>query len=171
MGVITNSDDRVPSILSSLGLRVSPVRFGNTSDPAEAAAQQYDIDLHCMSYDVGFAKPDRRIFEASEGMADQLAAVQNGVASGWQENKLGPWLKVYVGDDYKNDVVGAQGAGWNPVFVGTEEGLSGKEVLSDLEQLGNKSLDEAFSQESAPVTIRAESTQKFLEWLIQQYAR
>jgi hypothetical protein len=167
VGVITNSDDRVPSILSSLGLRVSPARFGAPFDPAKVAAQQYDIDLHCMSYDVGFAKPDRRIFDAAENMADQLAAAQDAASHG----RAVPWVKVYVGDEYENDVVGAQGAGWNPVFVGTEEGLSGKEAFSDLEKLGSTALDESFTQHSGPVTIRAESTQRVLEWLIEQYAR
>jgi hypothetical protein len=171
VGVITNSDDRVPSILSSLGLRVSPARFGTPFDPAELAAQQYDVDLHCMSYDVGFAKPDRRIFDAAENMAYQLAAAQDAASHGRRGNRAVPWLKVYVGDEYENDVVGARGAAWNPVFVGTEEGLSGKEVFSDLGKLGNTALDEVFSQNSGPVTIRAESTQIVLEWLTQQYAR
>jgi FMN phosphatase YigB (HAD superfamily) len=120
-----------------------------------------------MSYDVGFAKPDRRIFDAAENMADQLAAAQDAASHG----RAVPWVKVYVGDEYENDVVGAQGAGWNPVFVGTEEGLSGKEAFSDLEKLGSTALDESFTQHSGPVTIRAESTQRVLEWLIEQYAR
>jgi hypothetical protein len=170
VGVITNSDDRVPNILSSLGLRVSPARFGTPFDPTEVAARQYDIDFHCMSYDVGFAKPDRRIFDAAEDMAGQLVAAQDAASHDRRGNGALPWLKVYVGDEYVNDVVGARGAGWNPVFVGTEEVLSGKEVFTDLENLGNTALDEAFSQYSGPVTIRAESTQRLLKWLIQQHA-
>lgn len=50
VGVITNSDDRVPDILSSFGLRVSPLRYGT---PVELTAVQdnsrHDIDFPCLT--------------------------------------------------------------------------------------------------------------------------
>ncbi|KAK4149044.1 HAD-like domain-containing protein [Chaetomidium leptoderma] len=174
VGVITNSDDRVPGILSSLGLRVSPLRVGSTISLAKVADQQYDIDLHCMSYDVGFEKPDRRIFDAAEETANQLAAAQRGTEpgrDGERAKEAAPWLKLYVGDEYKKDVLGARGAGWNSVFVGTDENVPGQENLLGLPQLNDKTLDEVFPQGAPPVTIRAESTQELLEWLGEQYAR
>src|SRR6266566_628201 len=50
IGVITNSDDRVPQILSSFGFNVSPLRFGTRVDQAAIAEAVYHVDFHCMSY-------------------------------------------------------------------------------------------------------------------------
>ncbi|KAK4243292.1 hypothetical protein C7999DRAFT_44866 [Corynascus novoguineensis] len=174
IGVITNSDDRVPNILSSLGLRVSPLRFGDPLGPVrEPPAEQYDIDLHCMSYDVGFGKPDRRIFDAAEDLAVQLVATQEATE---HEQHIGPaqtalpWLKLYVGDEYENDVLGARGAGWTPIFVGTEEVVSNQDRVLDLEQLGKSLTLEDLSQQHDPrLLIKARSTQHVLKWLIEQY--
>jgi FMN phosphatase YigB (HAD superfamily) len=176
VGVITNSDDRVPNILSSLGLRVSPLRYHSSADFAAVAGQQYDVDLHCMSYDVGYAKPDRRIFDAAEEMANQLLLAQGNThlsKDGGRERKpeAVPWLKLYVGDEYEKDVVGARRAGWNAVFVGAEEEVPGQEKMPGLRQLGDKSLEEVFPQGGSPVAIRAESTQMLLEWLRDQHLR
>jgi FMN phosphatase YigB (HAD superfamily) len=173
VGVITNSDNRVPSILSSFGLRVSPLRAGMPFDPAEVAGQQYDIDLHSMSYDVGFAKPDRRIFDAAEDMANQLLAVQEA-ANSRQDiclDKGVPWLKLYVGDEYEKDVVGASHAGWNSVFIRSQEYLSGEDNILDLDQLGDRALEGIFPPECPSLTIQAESTQNVLEWLTRQYSK
>ncbi|KAL1837134.1 hypothetical protein VTJ49DRAFT_4218 [Mycothermus thermophilus] len=178
VGVITNSDDRVPSVLSSFGLRVSPARFGTPFDAAELARRQqgqpYDVDLHCMSYDVGVGKPDRRIFDAAVGMADELAtaaaAVESAAAEGDADPGHSPWLKIYIGDEYLKDVVGSREAGWHPVYVGTEDELPDQERFVNLKQLGHvKTLDEAFPENDSPGTIQAQSTQEFLEWLIERY--
>jgi FMN phosphatase YigB (HAD superfamily) len=174
-GVITNSDDRVPGILSSLGLRVSPFRFGSSSIyPVETVGQQYDVDLHCMSYDVGSTKPDKRIFDAAEEMANRLLAAQQGFDP--DGDKAGsvsatlPWLKVFVGDEYEKDIVGARNAGWNAVFVGAEGGRTGEENSLNLKQEGNMTLEEVFPQGACPVLLRAENTEMFLEWLVSQYS-
>ncbi len=173
-GVITNSDDRVPGILSALGLRVSPLRFGSSIDPVETASQQYDVDLHCMSYDVGSTKPDRRIFDAAEYMANQLLAAQTSLDLHQDSAQSGGetvrWLKVFVGDEYENDVEGARKAGWNAVFVGADDGRILKENMPDVSQLGNKTLGETFPQGAYPEALRAESTQLFLEWLVAKYS-
>ncbi|KAI9762704.1 MAG: hypothetical protein M1840_001171 [Geoglossum simile] len=94
VGVITNSDDRVPSILSSLGLRVSArvvqrpeqIFLGSTqfrnedianANPMESSAPRYldaaarideDINFIVLSYDVGAEKPNPRIFRVAKDM-------------------------------------------------------------------------------------------------------
>jgi FMN phosphatase YigB (HAD superfamily) len=130
-----------------------------------------------MSYDVGFAKPDRRIFDAAEHMANQLLAMQQqrGAETGSSGSAKGdsPWLKLYVGDDFEKDVVGAQGAGWNAVFVSPEEHSVSdqKKDMSDLEQLEGKTLEDVFPQDGpSPTLIRAERTQSFLAWLMKRCA-
>ena len=174
VGVITNSDDRVPNILSSIGLRVSPLRFGSSVDLAQVATQLYDIDLHCMSYDVGSSKPDRKIFDAAEDMANQLLAAQvphESRSPGLDQAPPTPWLKIYVGDEYEKDVVGARRAGWNPVFVGAETDVPGQENVLDWKQLGDMAVEEIYPEGSDPMTVRAENTQEFLEWALKNLAR
>ncbi len=164
-GVITNSDDRVPRILSSLGLCVSPLRFGSSVEPAELVGQLYDVDLHCMSYDVGVTKPDKRIFDTAEEMANQLLAAQVDTNhGGGQASDTVPWLKVYLGDEYEKDVVGARNAGWNAVLIGGEGGTTDQ----NLSQIRGRTLEDVFPPGACPSTMRAESTQVFLEWLIEQ---
>jgi FMN phosphatase YigB (HAD superfamily) len=172
VGVVTNSDDRVPGILSSLGFHVSPLRFGHNIDTTVLAGGQYDIDLHCMSYDVGFAKPDRRIFEAAEAMANTVIAMQNGAGpardGGRAEGDV-PWLKLYVGDEFQTDVMGARGAGWNSILVGPE--TDSQEQLIDIGQTGNIPLDDVFplrSGSTVPVALQAGTSRMVLEWLITQ---
>jgi FMN phosphatase YigB (HAD superfamily) len=114
IGVITNSDDRVPTVLTSLGLRTSPYRFGTEPITKPAADEQYDIDFAVMSYDAGFEKPDKRIFEAAESMLKVLPSAQGA-------HDAAEWEKIYVGDEYEKDVRGAADAGWHAVLV-TEDG-------------------------------------------------
>ncbi|KAJ4252973.1 hypothetical protein NW762_010882 [Fusarium torreyae] len=117
VGVVTNSDDRIPSILSSLGLDVSPLRYGTESDLNEIKEKTYDVDFHCMSYDVGVEKPDKRIFNAAELMLAQIISTRNGKSLSDSKANAESWQKVYVGDDYSKDVVGSINAGWNPVLL------------------------------------------------------
>lgn len=55
------------------------------------------MDFVTLSYDVGYEKPDRRIWDAA---AKQASAASDG------------WRKVHVGDDLEKDVRGAEDAGW-----------------------------------------------------------
>ena len=150
IGVITNSDDRVPSILSSLGLNVSPARYGSSLPPATS---QSDIDFHCMSYDVGVEKPDKRIFKAAEEMLSQI--------TGQNSMELSSWDKIYVGDEYAKDVVGAANAGWNSVLLGADE-MAGEETVS-VQSCPSQSLREAFADQAA---LRAKSIQAVVSWLL-----
>ena len=149
VGVITNSDDRVPDVLSSLGLRVNHLRHGMTpASASEFAGESHDIDFAIMSYDVGFEKPDRRIFDAA---TDVLKSILT--AEGHADNSLADWSLLYIGDEMVKDGHGATQAGWNAAVVdrsnvdanGDLPGVSyktlvdGKEldVLSDFSALKN----------------------------------
>ncbi|KAK8076933.1 hypothetical protein PG996_003103 [Apiospora saccharicola] len=132
IGVVTNSDDRVPSILSSFGLNVSPMRYGTQIDDiATTSRLDYDVDFHCMSYDVGVEKPDKRIFESAEHMLAQVVAARNGKSLAETEADIKTWEKVYVGDEHGKDVVGATNAGWDPVLLDANEASEDVPRLAD----------------------------------------
>ena len=107
IGVITNSDDRVPSVLSSLGLEVSPRRYGLAADNLDPHSDmEDDIDFVVMSYDVGYEKPSRDVFDA----AKQLVRSNCGISD--QEDRF-----VHIGDDLEKDYEGAKRAGWESVLL------------------------------------------------------
>ncbi|KAJ4377911.1 hypothetical protein N0V83_000741 [Neocucurbitaria cava] len=111
VGIITNSDDRVPGILESFGLSIGPRRVGTADQRSAKASFSDDINFVVLSYDVGIEKPDRRIFYATtETLKETLAGNQEGLtAEGFE--------KLYVGDDLEKDYDGAEAAGWNAVFL------------------------------------------------------
>ncbi|OAA50367.1 haloacid dehalogenase [Metarhizium rileyi] len=160
IGVVTNSDDRVPSILSSFGLRVSPLRYGTTDESSVPPEEAYDIDFHCMSYDVGVEKPDSRIFEAAELMLGRrVMAKRSGEAPTPAE--LGSWLKVYVGDEHAKDVVGAANAGWNAVLLDSE-GIYTEAEAPSLEDCSARRLDELFAEHAV---VKVRSLQGLATWM------
>lgn len=111
VGVITNSDNRVPGILQSFGLEVASRRFGLvTSTDAEYDSEK-DVDFVVMSYDVGHEKPDRQIFNAATSMLTET------LVSGNEGLKADDFEKLYVGDDLEKDFDGARAAGWEAVLL------------------------------------------------------
>lgn len=154
VGVITNSDDRVPGVLTSLSLRVSPLRFGHDLVSKSVTGEVYDIDFSVMSYDVGYEKPDKRIFEAAEQM---LKTSLDGAID------PSTWQKVYVGDDYEKDIVGAVDAGWNAVMVDREASKKHDQVLW-MDEHDPSDLDTAFARSKA---IGFSSLAKLAPWLPQ----
>jgi hypothetical protein len=158
VGVITNSDDRIPSIISSFGVNISPLRYGTELDSNAAAEDDYEIDFHCMSYDVGAEKPDGAIFRAAEKMLVQIVAIRSGKASTDAETDVLKWQKLYVGDEYAKDVVGASNAGWNPVLLDRDETSD----LPKLEHDAAETIDDVFNQHSA---VRVSSVQQLVAWL------
>ncbi|KAF1842111.1 uncharacterized protein K460DRAFT_380053 [Cucurbitaria berberidis CBS 394.84] len=119
VGIITNSDDRVPGILESLGLKVGPRRIGSADQHEADAALGDDVNFVVLSYDVGFEKPDSRMFDAATEMLEEtLVGNQEGLTV---EN----FEKLYVGDDLEKDYDGAEAAGWNSVFLGRNPSSSG----------------------------------------------
>lgn len=121
VGVITNSDDRVPDVLSSFDVHVSPLRYGTEVDPEAVKLhdEPHAVDFHCMSYDVGVEKPDKRIFHAAEHMLARLIEIREGKTPGEALDDVEVWKKLYVGDEMKKDVIGARGAGWDAVLLDT----------------------------------------------------
>ncbi len=160
IGVVTNSDDRVPSILSSLGLRVSPLRYGDDDEQAGprpgAHAAAYDVDFHCMSYDVGYEKPAVQIFNAADSMLTRLITAREGGAQAQQQS----WYKVYVGDEHAKDVVGATNAGWHPILLDADSQDSQVVQLADCPT--NQSVADVFQLH--PV-VRVPSIRTLALWL------
>jgi hypothetical protein len=98
-----------------MGVRVNPLHYGDQpshSSAIQTADGDFDIDFTVLSYDVGFEKPNKRIFAAADEM----------LASMLQQREVNPdeWRKVYVGDEYAKDVVGATQAGWKAVLIDRE---------------------------------------------------
>lgn len=115
VGIITNSDSRVPDILQSFGLSVGPRRVGHTTDmklsSPKVLNEDDDISFVVLSYDVGHEKPDRRIFDAAVEMLDVTLAEEASKVS------VEDFEKLYVGDDVEKDYFGARGAGWDAVLL------------------------------------------------------
>ena len=100
IGIITNSDDRVPSILSSLGLQVGLWRHGYNSQVS--FKEEDDINFVVMSYEVGFEKPDSKIFNTTKQMMP------------------GRERYLHVGDDLQKDYHAAKQAGWEGILLDRE---------------------------------------------------
>ncbi|KAF8242843.1 HAD-superfamily hydrolase [Wilcoxina mikolae CBS 423.85] len=103
IGVVSNSDSRVPLILRDLGITVR--NYPPTQRRDIEAGKNGEIDFVTLSYDIGFQKPDPRIFEAALAEAKRL-----------EEEDNVEWVKVHVGDDFEKDFQAAEKAGWRGVF-------------------------------------------------------
>ena len=104
VGILTNSDDRVPSILSSLGIQVGPQRYGMDAEgPHDKSKVCNDIDFVALSYDIGFEKPHKRIFDAAKEMA--VSFEEEDVHC------------LHVGDNFEKDYRGAEAAGWQGMLL------------------------------------------------------
>ena len=106
LGIITNSDDRVIPILSSLQASLTPRRYrpGTTAYfPALQRRDDNDIQFLTLSYDVGFEKPDRRIFDAAKRIVNFGEDLQ--------------CKHIHIGDDLDKDARGAEAAGWEGVIL------------------------------------------------------
>ena len=130
VGVISNSDDRVPAVLKSLGLTVGDMRADQDrssmdlpgfeertmNNDAEKHITDHedrnldlDIDMVITSYEAGQPKPNRLIFDVARRQALKVAR---------------PWLtsrtkisSVHVGDDLKEDAQAARDAGWESYLL------------------------------------------------------
>lgn len=108
VGILTNSDDRVPSILASLGLQVSPWRYGTEGASVHLEPKiHYDIDFVALSYDIGYEKPHSGVFNATLEMVN---------ASGYDITRC-----VHAGDDLRKDYQGAEAAGWTGLLLDRED--------------------------------------------------
>ncbi|KAF3013282.1 hypothetical protein E8E14_009771 [Neopestalotiopsis sp. 37M] len=169
IGVITNSDDRVPDILSSFGVHVSPLRHGGCDGAGASVAQDqlrredFDIDFHCMSYDVGVEKPDRAIFRSAESLAANIISARHGRDAAQAETDAAQhWHKVYVGDEYAKDVEGAIEAGWNPILLETD---ASSENIAKLMDYPSQSFDpEASRVFRDQKVVKVQSVQDLAHW-------
>jgi FMN phosphatase YigB (HAD superfamily) len=111
VGIITNSDARVPGILESFDLKIGPRRVGTPDQRSAEAAMEDDISFVVLSYDVGVEKPDRRIYDAAvDSLKETLAGSGGGL-------KFDDFEKLYVGDSLEHDFFGAKRAGWNALML------------------------------------------------------
>jgi hypothetical protein len=100
-----------------MGVRVNPLHYGHSPTPSQTSQTtdgDFDIDFTVLSYDVGFEKPDKRIFAAADEMLASMLQQQQ------REVNPDEWRKVYVGDEYGKDIVGATQAGWKAVLIDRE---------------------------------------------------
>jgi len=144
LGLISNSDPRVRSILSSFtptSIPITPSLF-----PARYTPHSRHSTLHtfgaahfafaALSYEQKVQKPDRRIFDRAlrlaQGVLDELHPVARLTRTGGE--LLGDVRQqfhcLHVGDEVGKDVVGALSAGWDVVLVDRtmEEGVGEREV-------------------------------------------
>ena len=121
IGVLTNSDDRIPLILSDLGLKVGASRYGARQRTADVDGLD-DVNFVALSYDIGHEKPDVQAFEAARGLGEQMTGSFKNL--------------VHVGDDLEKDYNAAKAAGWRGIMVtrGTSSD-SGKDCVRDLSRL------------------------------------
>ena len=117
VGVITNSDDRVPSILSSLGLQVGLWRYGD--DSWTSIKPNDDIQFVLMSYDIGLEKPNSGIFDSVKQMLPG------------QERFL------HVGDDLQKDYYAAKRAGWEGFLLDREAKDSLQDHVAPIPRITN----------------------------------
>lgn len=132
VGVVSNSDDRVPDILKSLGLKVGGTRTEGTTtesqrtvelndevpDLAKSSGPGNDIDFVITSYEAGEEKPHRQIFDVAKQRGrdckqpdvtrDRPEQLQNGGEA---------WTYLHVGDDEAKDYIGAINAGWDSLYL------------------------------------------------------
>jgi FMN phosphatase YigB (HAD superfamily) len=143
-------------------MSVSPARFGSSiKELSVPASEQYDIDFSVMSYHVGHEKPDKRIFEAAEEMLMRTIESRRISEHSPNDASVGAWRKIYIGDEYAKDVVGALGAGWNAVLVDRERGGESEDVMPlDDEPVG--SLYDVFEKQRA---VAFRSLSRLAEWL------
>ncbi|KAJ5769161.1 hypothetical protein N7520_003720 [Penicillium odoratum] len=142
VGVVSNSDDRVPAVLKALGLRVGDLRADQDASSMElpgfeqrgengsgddfneshqSAQSDVDLDLVITSYEAGEEKPNRLIFDVAERQARLLLTV------------IGTnWTRVHVGDDFVKDYLGALGAGWQSYLIRRGGGEKGPRSISSM---------------------------------------
>jgi FMN phosphatase YigB (HAD superfamily) len=150
-GVISNSDDRVPAVLKSLGLSVGNTRAdidrSSTQLPGfeESVGQDFEIDasnksdlnMIITSYEAGQEKPGRLIFDVAIRQAKSLLKDINSVSNYNAENVK--WTCIHVGDDLAKDHQGAIDAGWHGILLDRETTYSrnpkGVTIIHSLEAL------------------------------------
>ncbi|RAL01134.1 uncharacterized protein BO80DRAFT_425100 [Aspergillus ibericus CBS 121593] len=133
VGVVSNSDDRVPAVLKALGLRVGSMRADQDRSSmelpgfeqrggevvSEGQGVDVDVDLVVTSYEAGEEKPNRLIFDVAKRQAGLLVRDQvlgNG-SNPAGVDETDDWVCVHVGDEYEKDYRAALNAGWDSYLI------------------------------------------------------
>ncbi|KAJ5428149.1 hypothetical protein N7445_009603 [Penicillium cf. griseofulvum] len=155
VGVISNSDDRVPAVLKSLGLTVGDMRADQDQssmdlpgfevrsikqDDARKHDKDHedrnldlDIDMVITSYEAGQEKPHRLIFDVARRQSLK-------VSRPWLTSKT-RFRSVHVGDDFKKDYQAARDAGWESYLLARDNSAvhgAGVKEFPDLLKLADK---------------------------------
>ncbi|KAF7125627.1 hypothetical protein CNMCM5793_001866 [Aspergillus hiratsukae] len=125
VGLISNSDDRVPAVLKALGLSVGDVRADQgvesmrlpgfeergaaVGSGGKGAAAIDDVDLVITSYEAGEEKPSRVIFDVARRQGRRLLGDEGESGNNW--------VCVHVGDDFDKDYRAALNAGWDGYYL------------------------------------------------------
>ncbi|KAJ5362432.1 hypothetical protein N7541_003276 [Penicillium brevicompactum] len=154
LGIVSNSDDRVPAVLKALGLRVGNMRADQDLSSLELPGfetrggsdvhtsnlkgpQDVDLDLVITSYEAGEGKPSRMIFDVAKRQAQLLASnhVYRDGSTDAVVNKTDDWICVHVGDEYEKDYRAALDAGWESYLIprGNGRECSAKTIASLLD--------------------------------------
>lgn len=135
LGVVSNSDDRVPSVLKALGLRIGDLRadqdlssmelpgFEQRDGPGPGKSlssdlPDVDLDLVITSYEAGEGKPSRLIFDVAKRQARLLP--RNHIPNqppGSKMDREDDWVCIHVGDEYEKDYRAARDAGWESYLI------------------------------------------------------
>lgn len=140
VGVITNSDPRVPTILADLGLRVRPLRCGIDQDVTKLPIlkrsedtdvdDRVDIDFVVMSYDVKYQKPATRMFRSALALNEYRS----------HDVRTRKLQCIHVGDNEIEDFQGALNCGWQSILFDKDRkpqssDPNGKAVIYGFEDL------------------------------------
>lgn len=139
LGIISNSDDRVPAVLKALGLEVGNMRADQDRSSLELpgfetrgksedhtlnpqSLHDFDLDLVITSYEAGEGKPNPMIFDVAKRQAHLLAnyhAPRHNSTS-VVGNETDDWICVHVGDEFEKDYRAALDAGWESYLIRRE---------------------------------------------------
>lgn len=114
VGVVTNLDDRASGVLTALGLNVGPRKIGSSAERSTEANVDEDISFVVLSYDVGYEKPDRQMFDAAKQLLKETLAEDS------ENTELQPvdqFEILHIGDELEKDYFGAKNAGWNALMI------------------------------------------------------
>lgn len=151
VGVVSNSDDRVPDILKSLGLMVGDTRAEGTSTEAQSTLEANglakssesgnDIEFVITSYEAGEEKPHRQIFDVAKHRGKACKQTTPNREDLEDSPNGETWTYVHVGDDEAKDYRGAIDAGWDSVYLDRNaHETGGKYESQDIKRID--SLDE-----------------------------
>ncbi|KAL4926869.1 uncharacterized protein BDV17DRAFT_293213 [Aspergillus undulatus] len=159
VGVVSNSDDRISSVLEALRISVGDPRAGEEktrqgndlpgfeedrekrprphrkmtrAQRLQKRKEKKDIDFILTSYQAGVEKPDPLIWDIALRTARELHG-DTGAGTG-------DWECIHVGDDYDKDYSGALNAGWKAYHLlrdpeAAAQPLEGTRTITSLSDL------------------------------------